>query len=309
MNGAATVVLDRVAYSPSDLGELLERMAPFLGIDQGLAGKQVVLKPNLISIRGPSFACTDSRFLVAVARWFVDSGAVVSVGDSPAFGSTEGVLKHIDAYEGLSRLGVKIVEFSSSRDVVLDCGVRVGLAVPALDCDLLVNLPKLKAHNQMLVTLAIKNIFGIVSGIQKPMLHMRHGGSHRSFAAIILDLLAFLPSHVTIVDGIEAMHVAGPLHGKPFALNCVAASKDPVAVDSALIAALELSPVRSPLWLEAKNRGDAGVRLSDITFPFLSPQDFFGSGFMAPDELSPVRFNPLRFIFRRLKRMGLAIRS
>ncbi len=309
MNRMSLVALKRCSYARSSLADFLEQTAPYLGIDEGLQGKKVLLKPNLISSRGPSLACTDHRFIISVARWFVEHGATVGIGDSPAFGTAGGVLRHITASTELDRLGVRVVEFASPTAVVLAGGVRIGVAAEALDCDLMVNLPKIKAHNQMYMTLAVKNFFGIIKGIQKSMLHMRQGASHRRFARIILDLLAVLPEHITLADGIEVMHIAGPLRGKPLALQCVAASRNPLAVDTAFLDALELPPEKCPLWVEAKARGYLGVNTSEIQFPLLSPEAWHGSGFRAPDLLSPIRFNPLRFLYGRLKRIVLAIRS
>jgi uncharacterized protein (DUF362 family) len=309
MNRLETVVLEKSSYSPSVLADLLERISPFCGLTGNLHGKRVLLKPNLISPWAPLLACTESRFIVTVAQWFIEHGASVSVGDSPAFGSAMEVLRKRDAIVDLNRLGVKVVEFTSSRKYTLSDGIKVGLATEAIDCDLLVNLPKIKAHNQMYMTMAVKNIFGIVKGVKKSMLHMQHGHSHRKFAGILLDLQAYLPENISIADGIEVMHVTGPLGGKPLALGCVAASVNPYAVDTALLAALELSYEKSPLWLEAKRRRCPGVLLSELEFPFLRPNDFHGSGFMAPGALNPIRFNPLRFLYGHLKRMILAIRS
>jgi len=309
MNGAVNVLLERCVYTHTALSDLLERMAPFLGISEKLTGKRVLIKPNLISAYGPVLACTDSRFIVAVVRWFVDHGAVVSVGDSPAFGSAAAVLKRLRVYSELIGLGVQVVEFATPRQFTLSDGVKVSVAAEALDCDLMVNLPKIKAHNQMYVTLAVKNIFGIVKGLQKSLLHMQHGDTHHRFAKIILDLVDLLPEHLTIADGIEAMHISGPLQGKSLALQCVAGSLNPLAIDTALLAALELAPKMSPLWLEADRRKCWGAMLADIDFPFLQPFDFHGSGFRAPESLSPVRFNPLRFLQGTMKRILLALRS
>jgi uncharacterized protein (DUF362 family) len=233
----------------------------------------------------------------------------VLVGDSPAFGTTAWVLRHLGADLELKRLGAKVIEFSTPKSVTLANGHKISVAAEALDCDLMMNIPKIKAHNQMYMSMAVKNIFGIVKGIRKSLLHMRHGKSHGQFAGIILDLLTLLPEHVTIVDGIKAMHVAGPLRGRSLELNCIAASRNPLALDTALLSALELDPEKSPIWVKARKRGDPGVFLSEIQFPLLQPTDFHGSGFMAPLFLDPVRFNLLRFLFGHLKRIVLAIRS
>jgi len=306
---ADKVLLQRCVYEQPALLEVLERLAPFLKIAGNLTGKKVLLKPNLISAGGPGLACTDPRFIMAVARWFVDHGADVRIGDSPAFGTAAGVLKRLGVHADLQRLGVQVVEFTIPRTFTLECGVPVGVATEALDCDLFVNLPKIKAHNQMYVTLAVKNIFGIVKGLRKSMLHMQYGDSHQGFAEIILDLVSLLPAHITLADGIEAMHVSGPVHGEPLALQCVAGSRNPLAVDTALLRALELVPEKSPLWLAACRRKCRGAELSEIEFPLLHPDTFHGSAFRAPDVPAPIRFNPMHFFHGIVRRIVLALRS
>jgi uncharacterized protein (DUF362 family) len=160
----------------------------------------------------------------------------------------------------------------------------------------------------MYVTLAVKNIFGIVKGVNKALLHMIHGDNHRQFAGIILDLLDILPPQLHLADGIVAMHVSGPLDGSPLSLYCIAAAKSPVAMDTALLDALELDCRRSPLWLEAACRKLAGSDGGTVDYPVLLPQDFYGSGFVAPASLNPVRFNILRFCRGMMKRAMLRLR-
>jgi uncharacterized protein (DUF362 family) len=309
MKSTAAVLLARCAYDDSALADLLERMAPHLGLNRDLHGKKVLLKPNLISSRGPVLACTDARFIAAVARMFVDRGAAVSLGDSPAFGSAAAVVRRLGLRPVLDALGVKVVEFASPETFLLAGKTRVRVAREALECDLFVNLPKIKAHNQMYMTIAVKNIFGVVKGMDKPLLHMRCRDSHQKFSRIILALLELLPAHITLADGIDVMHVSGPLHGKRLHVGCVAGSADPLAVDTAVLAALELAPEKSPLWSEAAARRDRGAMLAGIDFPFLRPEDFHGSGFIAPPVLNPVGFNPFRFLRGTLRRILLAIRQ
>ncbi len=202
-------------------------------------------------------------------------------------------------------LNVKIVDFATPLEKRLAGGATVTLAREALECDLFIGLPKIKAHNQMYVTLAVKNLFGIVKGINKAMLHMVHGASHRDFAEIILDLLELLPKQVHVADGIVAMHQSGPLDGAALPLYCIAAAHSPVALDTALLDVLELDARRSPLWLVAKARNLAGSDSHALSYPALAPPDFYGSGFLAPARLNPVRFNPWRFCQGVVKRMML----
>lgn len=301
----AQVVLQRCAdYRQSAIMAVIDAAMTLLATNN-FHGKVVLLKPNLISSSGTGLACTHGQFIAAAAAWFLDHGARVRIGDSPAFGSAEKVCGKLGIGVALQGMNVELVEFATPVQKRLAGGMTVAVAREALDCDLLVGLPKVKAHNQMYVTLAVKNIFGIVKGMNKAMLHMIHGGDHRHFGGIILDLLDILPPHLHLADGIVAMHTSGPLDGSPLPLYCIAAAKSPVAMDTALLDALELDCRRSPLWLEAAARKLAGSEGGTIGYPVLIPQHFFGSGFVAPASLNPVRFSLLRFCRGMMKRAML----
>ena len=266
-------------------------------------GKHVLLKPNLVSGRAPLYGCTDGRFIRTVALWLLAQGAHVTLGDSPAFGSALSVCEKMGICEQIRDLDVHIVEFDRSVGVLLDCGVRVKVATAALECDVLVNVPKIKAHNQMYVTLAVKNCFGIVTGMQKALLHMRHGDGYNDFSRIILDLQKIIPEQMVIGDGIEVMHRQGPITGDKLNLGCVGASMDAIAFDAAMLAVLGLAADKSPLWQAADTEAMRSNCLQHITFPLSVPGDFSSCGFCAPENLSPVRFNPFRFISGMWRRM------
>ena len=189
----------------------------------------------------------------------------------------------------------------------LPCGIDVGLAREPLECDLFINVPKVKAHSQMYVTLATKNLFGIVLGMQKAMLHMRHGGRNGLFPRVIVDLIEVLPAQLAIIDGITAMHHTGPVNGVALQLGCLGCSTDPIALDTAILQMLELDEQRSPLWCEAQRRGCPGASIDNIAYQQRPPEFFHGSGFIAPDELAPIRFNPFRFMRSTLKRLVSAV--
>ncbi|MBV5305902.1 MAG: DUF362 domain-containing protein [Desulfobulbaceae bacterium] len=306
---SVSVCLDRCQdYGRSSLQPLLANLMPHLGDLHLSPGSKVVLKPNLIAASVPALACTHAGFIAAVASWFLDQGCRVAVGDSPAFGRAIKVAERHGMVQALRGMNVPIIEFTSVCHKRLPCGVTVGIASQALDCDLLVNLPKIKAHDQMYVTMAVKNIFGIVKGMRKSWLHMRYGDSPDLFSRIILELSTVLPNTVTIADGIEVMHRHGPAHGEPLLLGCVASSKSAVALDTAMLALLELDPGRSPMWCAASQSDLPGAQLSGIDFPLLEPSDFFGSGFVAPEVLSPIRFRPFRYVVNSMKRAVLVLR-
>ena len=301
------IALVKSSYRSDELAECLRLIAPAVGINHSYAGQTVLLKPNLISVRATPLACTHAQFVAAIATWFVDHGARVKIGDSPAFGGACSVMNKFGFTDALRHLAVEQIDFTRKRTVDIAGGLKLQVAAEALECDFFVNIPKFKAHNQMYVTGAVKNIFGIVIGSQKALLHMRRGSSHREFSEILMQLPSFLPPSVHITDAIEVMHVSGPISGKPLRLHCLAAGKDPVALDTALMDVVGVDKNESPLWLLAREQGDPGCEAQNIVYPLLHPGDFAGSGFIAPFFLNGIRFNPLRFVASTLKRLRLAL--
>lgn len=304
------VLLSRqTSYEKMRIKEFIDRSTVHLSREKQFNGKKVLLKPNLISGRAPALACTNGRFIAAVAEWFLDCGAQVSIGDSPAFGSLHSVLRQHGIIDDIARMNINILPFKRVRKTRLTHGVVIGIAEEALDCDLFVNLPKIKAHNQMYLTAAVKNLFGIVCGMRKAIAHMKNGSSHIRFADLMLDLAELLPDNISIADGIIAMHREGPVSGKPLGLGCLAMSDDPVALDTSVLNLLELEPEACPVWRAAKRRNLAGSCLENINFDFAAPADFAGSGFVAPETLSPVPFNPFRFFTSLAKRITFRFSS
>ena len=296
-------------YDYVRIKEFCDQVARHIGLLQGLRGSAVLLKPNLISSRASKLACTDARFIRGVAEWFIDQGARLAIGDSPSFGSAVQVIRKMGIDAELKGLDVEIVEFKTPKEHHLTHGVRVGISEEALACDLLVNLPRIKAHNQMYVTIAVKNLFGIVCGMRKALCHMKNGLSHQKFGDLMLDLATVLPNHIALVDGIETMTKRGPINGELLELGCLCGGRDPVAVDTLLLSLLELDQTRCPIWRAATARGFAGARLEALECHGERLESFAGSGFRAPSILNPVPFNPIRFLHSSLRRAVASARN
>ncbi len=304
-----SVNLSRCAeYKPSLVYEEIDRHLVSFG-STSYHGSTVLLKPNLITSRAPLFACTHACFIIESARWFIDHGAKVIVGDSPAYGTAFGVLSHIGALNELTRIGASIDEFRRTRTFSLSDGTKVKVGAPAYECDHLINLPKLKAHNQMYVTLAMKNLFGLVKGYKKAVLHISHGQSREVFSRMILELIDSLSSVVTIVDGIEVMHKAGPIKGESLSLGLIASGTNLVAMDCALMDVLSLDHQLNPLLLLALQQGRAGSERSALQYPLLKASDFSGNNFEPPSFMKPISFHPAKVMVSGIKRMVMAIRS
>ena len=297
------VAFDRCPdYSLHTLFECFTRFLDACQPAHTYRSSRILIKPNLITAGRGNLACTEGVFILAAARFFQELGARVAVGDSPAFGTATSVLDKIGILPFLTRYSIPVVEFNRIRIVTLSSGVRAGLAAEALDCDLLVNLPRVKAHGQLMVTMAVKNFFGCIGGMRKPMWHMKYGGKEGGLENLIVELLSVLPDSITLVDGITAMHRTGPIGGQPYDLGITACSTNPVGVDRALLSVIGLEPERSPLMKACIRAGLAGTDLEQLEFPLLNPSSVQVDSFKVPAELSPVRFNPFRFVKNNLRR-------
>jgi uncharacterized protein (DUF362 family) len=301
-------------YEPHILTDALDRILNAVTLPVTLRSSRILLKPNLITAKAGHLPCTEGALILAVARWFTDHGAQVSIGDSPAFGTADMVLKALGLTGELDELGVQIHNFNKAREVDLPGGGQAMLARAALECDLLVNLPRVKAHALVRLTLSVKNCFGCLVGLHKAWWHMAYGGGGgkngkddkgdgAGFCDRLVRIPLALPDSVSIVDGIVAMHKTGPINGEAHPLSILAASVNPVAVDRALHKILRVKPDQSPLMAACLRAGMIGAEMSQLSFPLSAPQELQVSDFQVPDELNPVRFNPVQFLKSTARRL------
>ncbi len=114
--------------------------------------------------------------------------------------------------------------------------------------DMVVSMPKLKTHHWAGMTCSMKNFFGVLPGAvygwPKNILHM-HG-----IDASILDLVATVRPHLTIVDGVVAMEGDGPIMGRPRPVGFLAMGTDLAAVDATCARIIGLDPHKMP-YLDA----------------------------------------------------------
>jgi len=87
-----------------------------------------------------------------------------------------------------------------------------------MNCDLFINVPKLKIMRETKITCAMKNLFGAIGFPRKAIYH-------KHLEEAIVGINRFLKPHLTIVDGLIAL-------GRfPVKLGLIMASVDPFAID------------------------------------------------------------------------------
>ncbi len=289
-------------YTDPTLARLVAETLQAAGFTPGRS-ERILVKANLLRATADGLACTHPAVVKAACQYVLDHGARVEVGDSPGFGSARSVARDIGLTEALAPLGVSVVNLDHARARQLPCGLRVGIAGRVYDYDRLLNLPKLKTHGQMRVTGAVKNLFGCVAGVRKAVAHFRHGDQQNRFPALLLEIREVLPPTHSLLDGIVAMHVKGPVDGSPYALGLLASAVSPLALDTALYTLLGLSPDAVPIWKEAVGRSLPDSDPSNLIFPLEEPAAFDAGGLQIPQTLKPQSFNPVRLAISTCRRI------
>ncbi|MGE4299935.1 MAG: DUF362 domain-containing protein [Desulfovibrionaceae bacterium] len=296
------------AYEPALLHDAVARLFAAIAFAPA-PGARVLVKPNLLRAANGGLPCTHPLVVAAVCRWLLDHGAAVRVADSPGFGTARGVGGKIGLAAALAPLGVPLVNLHRTEPLRLSFGHTIGVAPEALEADWICNLPKLKAHSQFRVTGAVKNWFGCVPGARKAVAHSRYGEQGNRFESLIIEIMQAMPPSVALLDGVTAMHVAGPVMGEPYPLGLLAASWSSVALDTAVYGMLGLAPEALPLWRELLRRGVAGADAATVAYPLERPEVFDVSGFQLPHALNPVSFHPRQLVRSLLRRTWARLRK
>ncbi|MBI5560170.1 MAG: DUF362 domain-containing protein [Deltaproteobacteria bacterium] len=219
-------------------------------------GERILLKPNLLTGKHPDKAVTTHPAVVrALALVVMDAGGVPVIGDSPAIANAQKAAERCGIMDVASDLSVEFLELKTAVDVENQDGTafkRLRLAQEALDCDGIINIPKLKTHAQMFLTLGVKNIFGCVPGVNKAQWHLAAGVDTSSFAGMLLDLFLYLKPRLTVIDAVVSMEGNGPANGTPKDTGFIAASADGVALDSAVVEILGAKLDDCPILKRAK---------------------------------------------------------
>jgi len=255
-----------------------------------LAGKRVVLKPNLVEYHRDKVINTHPNVVAAVIELCQREGAAeVRVAEGPGHcRQVEDLVRASGLGDVLRHYRVAFLDLNHDEPVrTRNRGRLTGLghlylARGIIEADVLISLPKLKTHHWAGATLSLKNLFGTLPGIcygwPKNELHWR--GIDRS----IVDIALTRPPDLAIVDGIVGMEGDGPLNGMPKALGALIMGCDPLAVDATCCRLMQLDPAKvAYLVLGHRNRlgrlhaariEQIGEAIAAVAQPFETAPDF-----------------------------------
>jgi uncharacterized protein (DUF362 family) len=269
-------------------------------------GSRVLLKPNLLRAgRTPDDPLTTNpAFIYAVAKVVKDNGALPFVADSPAFGSVRGIFRKNGWLERFSKLGVPLHQFKKARKVRSSNDHYRHHAVDELvgEADTVINLPKIKVHCQLTMTLAIKNLYGCVSGKRKAWRHMAIGDKENRFGEMLVENYNHIKPAFTIIDGIVAMERHGPSGGDPVNLGLVAAGIDCVALERVLSEILNVPITDLPTLIAAEKLDIGEMDMDKIEICGTSIEDLPKYSLKMP-VMQPISFAPHRLLLSILKNL------
>jgi len=232
-------------------------------------GKQVLLKPNLLSPREPYEAVTSHPTIVRETASLLKEKFPASsllVADNPGYIFTdrkESLFRATGMWEIkkeglaevslLSRDGYKSLRLPKS--LALE---RVSISSIWLSSDSVINIAKLKTHVETEITASIKNVFGTADRDTRMAAHSAKGKAH--LYRSIIDLFLVRPPEFNILDAVWCMEGNGPSRGMPRFAGWVLASRNALALDA--VAAFMMGYVKpfSVPFLEEAAKSGLGPR-------------------------------------------------
>jgi len=288
------------------MAKLRQLLVPLGGMEAIMRpGDRVLLKPNLLTGARPTKECvTRPEIVFCVAELVKAAGGQPFLGDSPAFGSAYGVAKANGYLPWLEKANIPVQELHGKRYATAssDEFAHLRLSKEVMNADVVINLPKVKSHTQLTLTLGVKNLFGCVPGKMKAWWHMESGKDRDRFGTMLVETARTISPQLTIVDGIIGHEGNGPSSGEPRVLGVLGASTDVFGLDRALVEILGGVPDNIPTIAQSQRLGIC-PELAEIAFPLQRPEELAIADWQFPAQLMPIDFGMPRVMRSTFKHL------
>lgn len=251
-------VLETVKKAVDLLGGMSEFVKP---------GQKVMLKPNCTGpLSSDDGAVTSNEVIESVITLVREAGAaqVDIVEGSGAFHlGTKRIYETLGVAALAKRLDVSLydvneTEFIAVKNKEFRMMDEIELSKMIWKYDVIINIPVMKTHPLTEITVAYKNMNGLLSPRDKRRFH------DYNMRKAIVDLTTALPPYLTIVDGLTAMEGLGPLEGTPVKLDIIMAGSCPAAVDATAARVMGFEAEKLEYLKAAEEAGHGSVREEDI---------------------------------------------
>jgi uncharacterized protein (DUF362 family) len=257
-----------------------------------MAGKTVIIKPNLVNAAAPNTgATTDPQAVRAVVDKALAAGAarirIVEYANGTNKWTSCGydIFANYDSRVSIADLGGLPLTFVSVPRGMAYLSVYLPSMLVASDV-VFISVAKLKTHVNAVATLATKNLFGLppIEPYQNSSVRGRFAMHDRGVAHATVDLNIARPVHYAVVDGVVGMEGDGPLAGTPKRMNLAFAGLNAIAVDRVCLLAMDVPQERVQHLDYAARKRMGPANLSEI--------EIAGDGF-TPSRFKPATAQPL----------------
>lgn len=274
-----------------------------------LSGKSILVKPNILLDEPPNKAVTTHPvFVEAVIRFLQSQNAgKIYVGDSPGLHSLSFKPHKSGIYTVCEKTGAEWVYFGKNTTTISTSSAKTPVTGIMKEIDYFFSLPKLKTHELMGYTGAIKNTFGLIPHLHKAKQHAFHRSS-QSMASFLVDLNESITPDFIFMDAIWAMEGAGPGNGDLYPLHLVLGSANPLALDIIATTIIGYNPLDIETNKEGLRRKKWLASLDEIVVHGNDMQQQIRNDFKIIQKASPwkMSFNivlkRIPFLHNRLER-------
>ena len=264
MSGKHTVMLRQAAYATCRAAvDNAFKLFPLC-----LTDKKVLIKPNVLRQAEPEEAITTHPAVLkaVIDRVLEDKPRVLWVGDNPGlvgYGNNEACFKAAGLMAAAGEHYVNISNRSISVPFALAEEGNILVSSVVLEADIVISVPKFKTHGLTVLSGAIKNSYGILTGALKGLMHQR-AGNPRAFQRMILEVFKLRVPDIFIMDAILGMQGNGPAGKDLRHIGLIMASDNAVAMDAVMALMVGLEPRELPVLALAAEEGLGSFEKSDI---------------------------------------------
>ena len=252
--------MSKVMIQPStyeNVAQAVDRALELFPLD--VKGKKVLIKPNVLRASQAKEGIVTHP---AVLRAVVDkvesmTPSSIIVGDNPgvvSYGANEESFKTTGLMEASKGYYQNIGNVSKLVDFDPGLMAQVSLSTAVLDADIIISVPKFKTHGLTILTGAIKNSYGYLTGAQKAKLHGLSGGPQR-FHELMVDVFRLRVPDLFIVDAVVGMEGNGPASPDLRDIGQILASDNAVALDAVMATMMGADPNSLHFLHKAKEAG------------------------------------------------------
>ncbi len=272
MKRSKVAITKCLSYSSAEIYNAVKKVMDNSDVPD-VMGKKVLLKPNILS-DAPAEDCitTHPEIVRSAIKLFFERGAEeIYVGDSPGLHNSSFCGKNSGIYDVCLEEGAIWTDFSKDPVTTPIVGTNQSLPLASIlkEDVIVISLSKFKTHQLMYTTGAVKNLFGLVPGLNKSSCHMSNP-SRESFSRLIVGIHQTVKPAFCIMDAVIGMEGPGPANGDPKLVGLIMSSDNLFAMDSVQATIMGYKPTDIPILIEAKKQH---LLPSEIDFPLLNAKD------------------------------------